>query len=207
MLTEFNELPPVYDEQAPIGRSWCQLKNRPLVLFHKNGNALRPKFQKKWYRTLEQLGCGPVVELEQPDWNWCHGPESNFNCHAFAIGSSVGLTPNDWVEGMASPLTLHANPADLLLRSFFIPTTTIDRTDRSGYESGKESIDNDVFVIHDSRFNHLRHSGFIKWVDGQPMAVSKFGEGPILITTLKLLWSFFDGKFDQLRWFRLRHGN
>lgn len=174
---------------------------RPLVVFRKHRNRLAGDFEGDWAQTLSHLDCGPVVELEPSEWVWSRAPLQDFNCHALAVGSSVGLTPTDWLEGKASAQTLHENPTRLLLDQFFLPMATQNsgETPLSPPDAVEE---NDVFVLRDSRSDHLIHSGFIKWIEEEPLAISKFGEGPILITTLQLLGRLYQRQFDEIQWFR-----
>ena len=169
----------------------CKLDERKLVLFHKNGNSLVPKKSSNCSTFLRQLGHGPVVELNDNDWVWCGADVRDFNCHAMAIGSGVGLTPQDWLEGFASEATLQFNPAQVILDAFYEPVNSALQ-------------ENDVFVLLDSTTGHLTHSGILRWVDGNAVAISKFGEGPVLMTSFALIAYVYSRVFDEVRWYRRR---
>lgn len=200
MLSEFKKLDPILAKENLINRSVCRVDAQPLVLFHKNGASLEPQYNKCWSQLLSKFGWGEVSEVDQSADGW--SANSNFNCHTFAIGAKLGLTSNDWLEGISSSLTFGLNPARLLLERYFQPTISVRRTEKNGFESSKLVNEQDVFVLKDTHSNRLVHSGIVKWVDDQPMAISKFGEGPILQTTFKLIWKFYGNKFDQLSWYQ-----
>jgi hypothetical protein len=187
----FEPLSPVLRCDLHIERSIGLCFGIPLVLFHKRGNSLINEDQTQCVELLEKLNCGPVLEFEDNDWAWCQADPCNFNCHSLAIGSAVGLTPDDWLEGFASESTLYANPTQILLDSFY------ERIDN-------EESENDVFVLADSKTGKLFHSGFLRNIDGIPFAVSKFGEGPVLATSFTLISLVFGMSFDEVRWYRLR---
>ena len=187
---KFYTMNPVCSQNKQIERSVCNVNGDPLVLFHKNGNSLNPEVTSNFVKLVRSLNIGPVVELEENNWRWCKAEPRNFNCHALAIGSSVGLTPNDWLEGKASPATLHINPVELLLDNYF--ETVSERL-----------VDNDVFLLKDAESNHFVHSGFVRWIDSRLVAVSKFGEGPILMTSLELIATVFRNNFNVIEWRRL----
>lgn len=204
MLCGFHQLSPVTQSGNRVRRS-ASFVNRhpgnrhPVVVFHKEGKQLSLDSVDDWPTLLMHLDLGPVVELDDNDWTWAQQPAVNFNCHAMAIGSQVGLTPQDWLEGVASSATLDENPTELLLDRYYdllqkLPT--IAETDFLDIQ------ENDVFVCYDTKHSHFIHSGFVRSVDGQMYAISKFGEGPILLTSLELIEAFYAGKYDEVRWYR-----
>lgn len=95
--------------------------------------------------------------------------------------------------------TLRQNPTRILLESFF---DRIDVTDRA--ENPTRVREGDVCVCYDSSNAHYVHSAFMKRVGDSLLAVSKFGEGPILITTLGLIGRFFAERFDEWQWYRMK---
>lgn len=200
MLTTFEPITPIEQDEATISRSASIVGERPLVLFQKDGKALSPDCRHDWPALLSMLDCGPVLELERNDWPWSNECAVNFNCHAMAIGSGIGVTPADWLEGIASPATLGENPTDLILKSYFqllrISSPTADK------EEGDLLQDDDVFVLRNTTDAHYIHSGFVKFIDGDLIAISKFGEGPILLTSVELIKKFYWGKYDEIRWYR-----
>ena len=189
MLPQFAIISPVLRHRNQIDRAVCDIAGRPLVLFHKRGISLVEDDHASCPELLRSLCAGPVIELQDENWEWCNADPRDFNCHAMAIGSGVGLTPEYWLEGCASASTLFENPAQVMLDVY--------------YQKLNEQIaDNDVFVLRDSKTDGLVHSGFLRNVDGINLAVSKFGEGPVCLTSFELLSSVYQGRFDQVQWYR-----
>ena len=200
MQPHLHSLDPIETRGQCIDRSVAYVGERPLVLFHKSGRNLSPRCKFDWTKVLSGFDLGPVVELERSTWQWSKGAATNFNCHAMAIGSHVGLSPQDWLEGIGSPATLDHNPARILLDNFFQHVETVG----PGQEPTHSIEENEIFVCYESSSDHFIHSGFIKRVDDRLVAVSKFGEGPILLTSLDLIQAFYHAKFDQVRWYRFQ---
>ncbi|MEM6473746.1 MAG: hypothetical protein AAF802_29575 [Planctomycetota bacterium] len=197
MRIRFDKIQSIRESGREIGRSLGYVDREPIVVLHKRGQRLAPTNRIDWPQTLSTLDSGPVFELEQSAWTWTQGPYSDFNCHSMAIGSQVGLQPSDWLEGCQSKTTLRKNPASILLDRFF---RQLDPRPPS-----RSIQDDDVCVCYDSFNDHYVHSALIKRIGDRPFAISKFGEGPILITTLEFIHRFFAGRFDQLQWYRRRH--
>lgn len=196
MLKRFQRLIPVNRQGVDFERSACVIAEKPLVVFHKQGKSLAPASSHNWPEILSYLDCGPVLELEESSWVWSSAPSSDFNCHAMAIGSRLGLTPRDWLEGVASAATLNENPTQILLEHFFEPLAPLQSLAAQSLQS------DDVFVCYNTAKDQFIHSGFIKLINQEAVAISKFGEGPILLTSLALIKHFYHGKFDQLHWYR-----
>ncbi|MEM7561141.1 MAG: hypothetical protein AAF394_18615 [Planctomycetota bacterium] len=197
MLKRFQRLIPVNQQGADFERSACVIAGKPMVVFHKQGKSLAPASSHNWPEILSYLDCGPVLELEESSWAWSSAPSSDFNCHAMAIGSRLGLTPRDWLEGVASAATLDENPTRILLEHFFEPLAPTQNS-----HATLCLLSDDVFVCYNTAKDQFIHSGFIKLVNQETVAISKFGEGPILLTSLALIKHFYHGKFDQLLWYR-----
>lgn len=177
-------------DNVQVDRSFIEVGGRQVVLFHKYGQSLQSEVATDYVQLMHGLELGPVCELFDENWSWCQANPRNFNCHAMAIGSAVGITPNDWLEGQASDSTSNSNPVGILLNEFYSPATG-------------EILDNDVFVFRNSLTDHFVHSGFVRYIDDQLMAISKFGEAEIFVTTLELLATVFQDEFNELNWHRL----
>ncbi|MEZ6094235.1 MAG: hypothetical protein R3C03_08335 [Pirellulaceae bacterium] len=206
MLSEFKKLPSIRIDSNETQRYYADLETTPIVVFRKHGRPVCPKYSGDWCRTLSVLNCGPVVELDQPQWSWSNSDPVNFNCHSLAIGANAGLRPTDWLEGTSSPYTLNINPAKSLLDRLYDVQATVEAAQTDGYATIQDAKENDTFVLFNSAHNHLIHSGVVKWLDNIPMVISKFGEGPILITSLELIWRFYQNQFDCLLWCRFSPG-
>ncbi len=199
MLNNSCSLAPVIQQGYAIERSASLIDEQPVVLFHKLGTALGPEGDYDWPGILAHLNCGEILELTDPEWLWSAEPSMNFNCHALAIGSHVGIEPSDWLEGIASDATLNQNPTDILLNRYF-DKLRVEEADHAGlFFDVKED---DVVVLCDSKSQHYIHSAIIKFIGGEMVAVSKFGEGPILATKFELLTRFYIGQFDEVHWYR-----
>ena len=199
MLNNSSSLASVVQQGHAIRRSASLVDEQPVVLFHKFGTALGPEGDYDWPAILAQLNCGEVSQLDDPEWLWSTEPSMNFNCHALAIGSRVGVTPSDWLEGIASDATLNQNPTAILLNRYF-DKLRVEEADHAG--AFFDAREDDVVVLCDSKSQHYIHSAIIKFIDGEIVAVSKFGEGPILVTGFELLTRFYTGQFDEVHWYR-----
>lgn len=189
MKFEFEPVEPFAQNDHVIYRSACLIEGTPLVLIHKRGQTQIDDDPTCFLRMLQIAEIQPVIPLEDNNWTWSQACPTNFNCHALAIGSQVGLTPDDWLEGSASLVTLHVNPAQLIL-------------DRCFQEVDSQVNDDDVVVLRDTKLDNLVHSGFLKTLDGTQYVVSKFGEGPVCLTTFQVLAEIYKTRFDKLQFFR-----
>lgn len=202
MIDDFVQLNPLNQGGQRIKRCASIIAGRPFILFQKQGSSFTPHCEYDWPTILAHLNCGPVIELEPQDWPWSHQCAVNFNCHAMAIGASVGVTPSDWLEGLASPATLGQNPTGLLLDRYYELLHSTAPHDDSICDA---IVDNNVFVVCDSKSSHFIHSGIVRFIGDQLVAISKFGEGPILLTSIELIKEFYAGQFDEVRWYRYRN--
>lgn len=189
----FDLLSPEIAEDVSVERTFFDVNGSRVVLFHKDGQSLEQELTTDYIQMMRDLDLGPVCEVDSEGWLWCDADPVNFNCHTLAIGSAIGLTPDFWLEGIASGATLNTNPVGTLLNECYQSV------------SG-ELQDNDVFVFRNSETDHYVHSGFVRYIDDQLMAISKFGETKILITTLELLATVFQNDFDDLGWYRVSCG-
>lgn len=199
MLSNTKSLAPVINQGHAIRRSASMVDEQPVVLFHKSGRALSPEGDYDWLGILAHLNCGEVTALTSSTMGWAESPSMNFNCHALAIGSQVGIGPADWLEGIASDATMNVNPTEVLLNCYY-DQLRVEEPDHAG--SFFDAQENDIVVLCDSTSQHFIHSAVVKFLDGKMVAVSKFGEGPILATSLELLVRFYESQFDEVHWYR-----
>ena len=186
-----------------LHRTCMEIDDKQLVVFHKSHSMLKPRFssQTAWKNFLEGSHGGPVIEVDDAEWQWSSASPSAFNCHTLAVGSRVGLGPSDWLEGSASDFTLGHNPTSILLETFFEETLAWDGT---GSFDAQQLVDTETLVLEDERTNELLVSGTIRWVEGKPMILSKLGEHPVIICSLQVLLHEYASRFTRLRTFRLR---
>lgn len=199
MLNNSCSLAPVVQQGHAIRRTASMVDEQPVVLFHKSGTALGPEGDYDWPALLSHLNSGVVTEVYEPNCEWSAAPSMNFNCHALAVGSRIGISPSDWLEGIASDATMSRNPTEILLNRYFEQLRTEEPDHAGSYFDARED---DVVVLCDSASRHFIHSATIKSVEGELVAVSKFGEGPILSTSLSLLMKFYANQFDEVHWYR-----
>jgi hypothetical protein len=126
----------------------------------------------------------------QEDNKWSKAgkePTAGFNCHAYALGERVGLTPEDWVEGEPTNLSENTNPMEALLSVYcrHMKTLPASQADLLSQDSHLKEGDIVSFVlgILCERVNHL-HSGRIKLVNGENWMASKFRAGRLLVTPI-----------------------
>lgn len=214
----------LWDGDQTIGRTAWLIDAQPLVVFHKR-HRFETMLSEPWLKYLHPYLGKQIWELEPSEWVWSRADQARFNCHTLAIGSQVGLTPDDWLEGSRSRWTADLNPAQLLLDHFFEPliggrgslselaapldllaTDGRDQPSRAGgFVRHREGLhDDDVLVWQEPSTGNLIHSGFVRWIDGHLIVVSKWGEGPILLTSLEVLTRFYQGQSQTMLAYRRR---
>ncbi len=214
----------LWDGDQAIGRTAWMIDAQPLIVFHKR-HRFETMLSEPWLKYLHPYLGKQIWELEPSEWVWSRADQARFNCHTLAIGSQVGLTPEDWLEGSRSRWTADLNPAQLLLDHFFEPLDCgrshlsesaepweISANGGQGSRAPVENIasqaegwcDDDVLVWQDPGSGNLIHSGFVRWLDGHLIVVSKWGEGPILLTSLDVLTRFYHGHRQIMLAYRRR---
>ncbi|MBX7144523.1 MAG: hypothetical protein K1X79_08750 [Oligoflexia bacterium] len=114
-----------------------------------------------------------------------------FNCHAFALGETLGLTPNDSVNGARVNSLGYENPVGLLLPKFFDLKCSFEGetlnapafTHHASLSSGDR-----IFLVNSDgpSIEHL-HSGRLVKRNGENWVVSKLGEDPLVVTPIDTL--------------------
>lgn len=128
-----------------------------------------------------------------------------FNCHAFALGARLDISPTDWVEGQASGLTLNQNPMKIALNAFF--SSYLD----SNFKSIKwdelttdTSLDEgDIITFYDTKTDSFVHSGVIVKRNGENWCMAKSGDAEIVVTPLKNSALNYTG-FDRVQIYKFR---
>lgn len=114
-------------------------------------------------------------------------PTASFNCNSYALGSRVGLSPGDWIEGEPTDLSMATNPMAILLSAYFrtIKILNPKEVDRLPGDSGLREDDIVSFTREHARWGTLHdHSGRIKRIKDDNWMVSKFGTGRLLASPI-----------------------
>ncbi|MBI1311835.1 hypothetical protein GC176_11130 [bacterium] len=156
---------------------------------------------------FRQLQNGDFAELVyEPGNPWCTGQNegrclSTFNCCSFAVGELVGLTPRDWL-GTTPTSDGYPTPMAVILDSYFslIAEIPVEEVLRDGvYESDERFLDKDVVCFEilcsgkDTLRRHVIHAGQVRKDHGINRLLSKFGQGPILLSDLRFPNRMFQG--------------
>lgn len=129
------ELQPMHLKGVEITRTYKNIQSKSplgdyeIILLHKSKKLLPDRLYN--HGSFQELLEGdPATKqdngfiLEESGNPWAAGGKEgspSFNCHAYAVGERLGLTPNDWLEGQSSALTNNTNPLGTVLnRSFRI---------------------------------------------------------------------------------------
>ena len=180
-----------------IVRELVTIGKQPVVLLRKTHPILRPHFTSaEWRAFAAQSSLPEVLRSEVAEWN--RKLRFSANCHTVAIGAFLGLTGDEWLEGSRGRITLMNNPAQDLLDQFF---TSIHQ-DASLDTVLATAQPDDVIVFRHRDSAELIHSGRIRWVDGQCLLLSKFGEHPVAVVPLEAAAATYGGQYDALDVYR-----
>jgi hypothetical protein len=185
---------------AYISRSLLECPAGPCVLEH------RPE---EWtpLEELDKYQQDDFAELIfKPGNPWHVGQDSGicaatFNCATFAVGDFIGLTPNDWLNPAPSS-DGYPTPIAVILDSFFTPVhelSLIDAVHDRQFETDERLREGDVvsFERIDDRDDPTRrnftHLGLVQKQDGVNRLLSKFGQGPVLLSDLNFAHRMFPG--------------
>lgn len=114
-------------------------------------------------------------------------PTASFNCHTYSLGERIGLTPEDWVEGEPTNLSLDTSPMEILLSVYFKLQKTLKCSEASSLISDPDLQAGDIVSFTYTRSHwgvcHL-HSGQVKLVNGENWLASKFYIGRLVVTPI-----------------------
>lgn len=155
-----------------------------------------------------------VWGVNADDQAFADGDEGDprYNCHAFAL-SEVGMTPADWVNGVATPETEDKNPMDNFLKSYFELKKTYDiQTAKvSDFEESTELREGDVatFVAKlDGDKVHYVHAGKLVKKNDKWWLASKLGEAfPVVVTPATAVAGVYARQFAEVRVYRVKPRN
>lgn len=138
---------------------------------------------------------------------------ATFNCGTFAVGDYLGLTPADWLHPESSQDGF-PTPVAVILDSFFDPVCEMSVTEALNpllFEADSRLRDGDVLCFEkiprdgDPSRRIMTHVARIQKKDGVNRLLSKFGEGPVVLSDIKFAHRMFPGgevvkvyRFDQV---------
>lgn len=129
-----------------------------------------------------------------------------FNCHTFSFGLYIGLNRGDWLVGRADSRANYTNPLQVVLDSHFEKIKVL----RFGpllpleFENDSDLQNGDVVCFGNSHSeSEYSHSGRIHKINGQNRILSKIGQEPVVLATMKQMTMMYDG-FDEVSVFRFQ---
>lgn len=181
-----------------VERELVTIDGTPIVLLHKTHPLLQPHFTPEEWKSFSQSVALPKhLQVEADDWN--RHLRFSLNCHTVAIGSFLEIAGTQWLEGSHGQATLMANPAQDLLDQFFIQMQSNSNLE----ELDQPLQDDDVIVFRNSSTKELVHSGRIRIHNEKYLLLSKFGEHPVAVVSLKDAAQAYLGQYDTVvvyRW-------
>jgi hypothetical protein len=135
-------------------------------------------------------------QVDGPLCKWCKASDRpKFNCHTYAVGDFLELSPVDWVEGrIISTQGIVQTPMAAILNQRFERVAKFDLADihanDNSITASKAFREDDVATFKTSSFSYLDyhveyyHSGKLKRRAGVWWVESKMGEGPIFMIPL-----------------------
>lgn len=197
MMVDCKQLKSIWVAGGEIRRRLVTIGTEPVVVMSKVHPILKPCFSKgRWKRFATRSELSPEVRREVDRWN--QKLPCSFNCHAMSIGGLLGINASIWVEGSPSIYTLHTNPAQTLLDAYFYKVQS-----NLSLQHLLEAQEDDLVVLRDERSGDLVHSGRIRWLDTEPLLLSKFGEHPVAIAPIKSTIDEYQGQYDSIDIYRL----
>jgi hypothetical protein len=142
----------------------------------------------------------------EPGNPWYRGQDAGrcsatFNCATFAVANYVHLTSNEWLS--TTPTSDgYPTPIAIIIDSYFTPIcewSVAQAIDNKEFETDERLQNGDVLAFESSSSESDRtrriftHLGLVKRQDGLNRLLSKFGEGPILLSDLKFPDRMFPG--------------
>lgn len=197
MITKIKTLKSIRCAGGEVQRHLVSIDGLTIVLLSKSHPILRPSLSTDAWKRFANESELPVELAELVD-QWNRSLRFSYNCHLLAIGSAVGLTTSDWVEGSAGRHTLLQNPAHDLLKTFFERVSSDPSCDCAAPQH------DDVIVIRSSTSGDLVHSGRIWKRDSKTFVVSKIGEHPVAATSLAALETLYGTDEQVIEIYRRR---
>ena len=140
------------------------------------------------YESSEQYQGPAFIPEISDEWTrtWQHSVPI-FNCHAYSLGTRVGLAPNDWVEGEPTDLSMNTNPTAILLAAYFRQIRTLETAQVAKLVEDQRLCEGDIISFTRER-NYWgtvhEHSGKVLKVEGKNWMMSKFMAGRLLVTPI-----------------------
>lgn len=167
------------------------------------------------FAAFRQNDFGRIVF--EPDNPWYAGQNTGkcaatFNCGTFAVSDFVEFTPNDWLE-TAPTFDGFPTPIAVVIDSYFEPVCEFAMSaalQNETYETDKRLRDGDIVGFElrpreaDRTRRMFKHVGRVKRSEGVNRLLSKFGQGPIVLSDLRFADRMFPGA-DLVTVYRFRN--
>jgi len=206
-----------FSGEIVVERVLHKCANGPCVIFKKTDRIKKAGNLDAFQKFLDATGT-EVVESDSNPWcknklgrPWKKGDRGNpsFNCHSFALGDYVGITPSDWIEGVAAKATEDANAMETFLASYFTVVKTIDPSKQKpeDVESDTDVREGDVLVLTarpEKSLQHV-HSGRLVKRGQKWQLMAKLGEDfPVVVGPIAAVAAPYNGQFNEVKIYRIK---
>jgi hypothetical protein len=195
-------LPPqVYPGGVQVGRSVLHLPAGECLLKH-FGQAFVPLHDISHMRESD---FAQFYFEENSEWYAGYPSQSSaaFNCCAFAVAPYVGLNSQDFLDGHAEDG--FTNPMQVVLDSYFehVRTYTLREALAEIAEDSRLQPGDVVCTMTTANgMLEVTHAARVLVHEGKNRLISKFGQGPVLLTDMSFALRTFPG--DEVRVYRFR---
>ncbi|HEV8487292.1 MAG TPA: hypothetical protein VGV87_27335 [Blastocatellia bacterium] len=204
--SEDKPLPPMNVNGVTFRRTEQIVGGNKVVILHKTDQFFTTSSIQAKSLTNFLVGGGFVcTDASNP---WCAPTAlTTFNCHAFALGDRAGLSPQDWLDGEAGPLTDGINPMGALVSYYLKPYRKSGKTahEITRLAGDRCVCEGDVICfLRMDESNRLTfvHSGKMVKVGSQNWVMSKLGENPVCTLPLRDLVDEYAPIFSWIELFK-----
>jgi hypothetical protein len=202
--TRDQELSTMESEGVVYRRTLNRVGSHKIIILHKDERRSVEPFRP--VTAFHHLAVGDAsqgmnagVPFEIPGDPWSEAGASGnhrFNCLTYALGDRVGLTPDDWIEGIREVITDWTNPMETLLALYFKQIKVMDVSLREmlALTDSQFLQDDDIYSMEGRLKTYGRvvyHAGRICKLSGENYLVSKIGEARLVITPLHVPLSVY----------------
>jgi hypothetical protein len=204
--SEDKPLPPMTVNGVAFRRTEQNLGGNRLVILHKTDPFFTTSsFQARSLTRFLVRGGFVCTDAGNP---WCAATAlTTFNCHAFALGERAGMSPQDWVDGEAGPLTDGINPMGVLVSYYLKPYMKLGKSahEITRLVQNRCVCEGDIicFLRRDDKNRPIFvHSGKIVKAGDDNVVMSKLGENPVCTLPLRDLVNEYSPIFSWIEVFR-----
>lgn len=216
----FNSNDPDFDDKINVERWQLKCATGPCIVLRKTQRLLKPGNIEQFEKFLEAAKV-TVIEGSDNPWAtnfegkpWKKGDRANprFNCHSFSLGNHVGITPDDWVEGLKGKATEDTNPMEVFLASYFTMVKKLDPSKQKpeDVEKDPDLKEGDILLLtgrdpEGKRPTFHSHSGRIVKRGDKWQLMAKMGEDfPVVVGPILAVCSPYLRMFNEVTVWRVK---